>query len=87
MLHVDFRNGVDGDNSAGMGLGYMPVKYTFKIKLILANKAQFLYIDPTNTQRNKHVINTSKLRFDIIITCLLRVYYVVSLLEIFQALG
>ena len=29
-------------------------------------------LGPTNTQRNKHVIITSKRRFDVIITCLLR---------------
>ena len=54
MLDVDFRNGVDGDNSAGMGLGYMPVKYTIKIKLILANKAQFYIL----TLQTHSVINT-----------------------------
>ena len=31
---------------------------------------------PTNTQRNKHVIITSKRRFDVIITCLLRFVFV-----------
>ena len=34
--------------------------------------AKSVFINPANTKRNKHIIITSKQRFDVIITCLLR---------------
>ena len=47
-------------------IGPMIVLYSWGRKII------YFSTHPANTQRNKHVIITSKRRFDVIITCLLR---------------
>ena len=39
---------------------------------VFAASKSLVGVIPANTQRNKHVIITSKRRFDVLITCLLR---------------
>ena len=50
---------------------------TLSVLCIIGNRDDF----PSNTQRNKHIIITSKRRFDVIITCLLRCVFEGSLCE------
>ena len=39
--------------------------------------------NPTNTHRNKHVINTSKRSYDVLVTCLLRCVFAVKIASLY----